>query len=36
VEVRPDGKISTRLVENIEASGKTPSQLARDIEEAYS
>ena len=36
VEVRPDGKISTRLVENIEASGKTPSQLARDIETAYS
>lgn len=36
VEVRPDGKISTRLVENIEASGKTPSQLARDIEAAYS
>lgn len=36
VEVRPDGKITTRLVENIEASGKTPSQLARDIEEAYS
>ena len=36
VKVRPDGKISTRLVENIEASGKTPSQLARDIETAYS
>lgn len=36
VEVRPDGKISTRLVENIEASGKTPSELARDIEKAYS
>ena len=36
VKVRPDGKISTRLVENIEASGKTPSELARDIEEAYS
>lgn len=36
VEVRPDGKISTRLVENIDASGKTPSQLARDIEKAYS
>ena len=36
VKVRPDGKISTRLVENIEASGKTPSQLARDIEIAYS
>jgi polysaccharide export outer membrane protein len=36
VEVRPDGTFSTRLVENIDASGKTPSQLARDIEKAYS
>ena len=36
VKVRPDGKITTRLVENIPASGKTPTQLARDIEEAYS
>lgn len=35
VQVRPDGKITTRLVENIEASGKTPSELARHIEEAY-
>ncbi|MEM6579643.1 MAG: XrtA/PEP-CTERM system exopolysaccharide export protein [Pseudomonadota bacterium] len=33
--VRPDGKISTRLVEEIEASGKTSTQLARDIETAY-
>jgi len=36
VVVKPDGKITTRLVENIEASGKTASQLARDIEKAYS
>ena len=36
VPVRPDGKITTRLVDEIEASGKTPSQLARDIEKAYS
>jgi polysaccharide biosynthesis/export protein len=36
VPVRPDGKITTRLVEDIKASGKTPSQLARDIEKAYS
>lgn len=36
VEVRPDGKITTRLVEDIVASGKTPTQLARDIEKAYS
>lgn len=35
VSVRPDGKITTRLVENIPASGKTASQLARDIEKAY-
>ncbi len=30
--VRPDGKISTPLVEDMVAVGKTPSQLARDIE----
>ena len=36
VQVRPDGKITTRLVENIQASGKTPSELARDVEKAYS
>ena len=36
VPVRPDGKITTRLVEDIPASGKTPSQLAREIEKAYS
>lgn len=32
VPVRPDGKISTPLVEDMVAVGKTPSQLARDIE----
>jgi polysaccharide export outer membrane protein len=32
--VRPDGMISTPLVENIQAAGKTPSQLARDMETA--
>jgi len=32
VPVRPDGKISTPLVEDMNASGKTPSQLARDME----
>ncbi|NND61537.1 MAG: sugar ABC transporter substrate-binding protein [Gammaproteobacteria bacterium] len=31
--VRPDGKISTPLVEDMQAAGKTPTQLARDIEE---
>jgi len=33
--VRPDGKFTTRLVEDVEASGKTSTQLARDIEVAY-
>jgi polysaccharide export outer membrane protein len=32
--VRPDGKISTPLVEDMVAVGKTPTQLARDIEKA--
>lgn len=32
VPVRPDGKITTPLVEDLLASGKTPTQLARDIE----
>jgi polysaccharide biosynthesis/export protein len=32
VPVRPDGKISTPLVENMVAVGKSPSILARDIE----
>lgn len=32
VPVRPDGKISTPLVENMVAVGKNPSMLARDIE----
>lgn len=32
VPVRPDGKLSTPLVENMVAVGKTPPQLARDME----
>jgi polysaccharide biosynthesis/export protein len=32
VAVRPDGKISTPLVEDLQAAGKPPTQLARDIE----
>lgn len=32
VPVRPDGKISTPLVEDMVAVGKTPTQLARDME----
>jgi polysaccharide export outer membrane protein len=34
VPVRPDGKISTPLVEDMVAVGKTPTRLARDIEQA--
>lgn len=34
VPVRPDGKITTPLVEDLPASGKTPTQLARDLEKA--
>jgi polysaccharide export outer membrane protein len=34
VPVRPDGKISTPLVEDMVAVGKTPTGLARDIETA--
>jgi polysaccharide export outer membrane protein len=33
VAVRPDGRISTPLIEDIMAAGKTPTQLAREIEE---
>ena len=33
VPVRPDGKISTPLIEDMQAAGKTPTQLARDMEE---
>ena len=36
VPVRPDGKVSTPLVEDMIAVGKTPSQLARDIETVLS
>jgi polysaccharide biosynthesis/export protein len=34
VPVRPDGKISTPLVEDMVAVGKSPTQLARDIEKS--
>lgn len=34
--VRPDGKFTTRLVEDLPASGKTSTELAREIESAYS
>ena len=36
VPVRPDGKISTPLVEDMVAVGKSPSGLARDIEKVLS
>jgi len=34
VQVRPDGKISTPLVEDLPAIGRNPTDLARDIEKA--
>ena len=34
VAVRPDGKITTPLVEDLPASGRTPTQLAREIEKS--
>lgn len=36
VPVRPDGKITTPLVEDLQAAGKTATALARDIENALS
>jgi polysaccharide export outer membrane protein len=36
VTVRPDGKISTPLVEDLQASGRTPTELARDVERSLS
>ena len=36
VTVRPDGKITTPLVENLQAAGKTPAKLARDVEHVLS
>ena len=34
VPVRPDGKVTTPLVDDIQALGKSPTQLARDLEKA--
>jgi polysaccharide export outer membrane protein len=34
VPVRPDGRISTPLVEDLPALGRSPSDLARDVEKA--
>ena len=36
VPVRPDGRVSTPLVEDMVAVGKTPTELARDIEKTLS
>ena len=36
VPVRPDGKVSVPLVEDLNAIGKTPTQLARVVEKAMS
>jgi polysaccharide export outer membrane protein len=36
VTVRPDGRLSLPLVEDVVATGKTPSQLAREIEKRLS
>ena len=33
VQVRPDGKLTSPLVEDLEAAGKTSTELAREIEE---
>ena len=36
VPVRPDGRITTPLAEDVVAAGKTPTQLARDMEQQLS
>lgn len=36
VTVRPDGYISTPLVEDMQAAGRAPADLARDVEKALS
>lgn len=34
VPVRPDGRITTPLIDDLEAQGKTPTELERDMEKA--
>ena len=34
VPVRPDGKVTTPLVDELVAQGKTPTEIARDVEKA--
>lgn len=35
-QVRPDGRITIPLIDDLEAAGKTPTELARDVEKALS
>ncbi len=36
VTVRPDGKVSIPLIDDMDAAGKTPTQLAKDLAEKFS
>ncbi|MBT5047943.1 MAG: hypothetical protein HOM58_05530 [Rhodospirillaceae bacterium] len=36
VPVRPDGRITIPLIEDLPATGKTPTELARDVEKKLS
>jgi polysaccharide export outer membrane protein len=36
VPVRPDGKVSAPLIDDVQAQGKTPTALAKDLEKALS
>lgn len=36
IVVRPDGRVSMPLIEDLPATGRTPSEIARDIEEQLS
>jgi len=36
VPVRPDGRVTTPLIEDLQAVGKTPTQLAREMEQILS
>jgi len=36
IPVRPDGRINTPLVEDLPAAGRTPTELARDLEQSLS
>ena len=34
VPIRPDGKVTTPLIDDVQALGKTPTELSRDLEKA--